>query len=229
MLVQSLQMGAKQVFIEGRSTCWSRCRPRASQAGSAEHRLWLIDGRWVGCTQAAMPERAGWVQGRLLAALADSLQNRRLQRPGAFESPKQAAQHRRHELPSRCKAKPRLATRLIAALAKPSRCWGAGDRRPRLHQHPPEARRQAGRRGRGAGRRPPTSATAGAHGHPRDGRVRLGQPDRPAARGPRPPGRPGRLDLPPVRDAGLPGHPRVLLQRRRRADRNPGHRPRRTA
>ena len=32
-----------------------------------------------------------------------------------------------------------------------------------------------------------------------DGRVRLGQPDRPAARGPRPPGRAGRRDLQPVR------------------------------
>ena len=56
----------------------------------------------------------------------------------------------------------------------------------------------------------------------RAGRVRLGQPDRPAARRPRSPGRARRRHLPPARDAGLGGDARVLLQRRRRADRHPG-------
>ena len=56
----------------------------------------------------------------------------------------------------------------------------------------------------------------------RAGRVRLCQPDRPAARGPCAPGRAGRLHLQPVRGAGLAGDARVLLQRRRRADRHAG-------
>jgi hypothetical protein len=57
---------------------------------------------------------------------------------------------------------------------------------------------------------------------PRDHRIRLGQPDRPAARRPRPPGRAGRRPVGAVRSAGPRGHPRVLLQRRRRADRHAG-------
>ena len=48
-------------------------------------------------------------------------------------------------------------------------------------------------------------------------------PDRPAARGPRPAGRAGRRHLQPVRHPGLGRLPRVLLQRRGRADRHPGH------
>jgi arginyl-tRNA synthetase len=46
----------------------------------------------------------------------------------------------------------------------------------------------------------------GAAQRTRAGRVRLGQPDRPAARGPWPPGRAGRRHLQPVRHAGLAGH-----------------------
>jgi hypothetical protein len=55
-----------------------------------------------------------------------------------------------------------------------------------------------------------------------DGGVRVGQPDRPAACGPWPPGGAGRRDLQPVRHPGLGRAPRVLLQRRRRADRHAG-------
>ena len=111
-------------------------------------------------------------------------------------------------------------------------CWHAGlralgrgdrNRRPGLHQHPPQARGQAADRARGAGRPARAIGTPADRRPARDGRVRLGQPDRPAARGPRPAGRAGRRDLQPVRHPGLAGLPRVLLQRRRRADRHPGH------
>ena len=56
----------------------------------------------------------------------------------------------------------------------------------------------------------------------RAGRVRLRQPHRPAARRPCAAGGAGRLHLQPVRRAGLAGDARVLLQRRRRADRHAG-------
>ena len=96
-----------------------------------------------------------------------------------------------------------------------------GDRGPGLHQPAPgAAAKQAvvaevlaagARYGAAAGQRPA-----------RDGRVRLGQPDRPAASGPCAPGGARRRAVQPVRDAGLAGHARVLLQRRRRADRHAG-------
>jgi DNA-binding transcriptional LysR family regulator len=80
------------------------------------------------------------------------------------------------------------------------------DRRPRLHQPAAAACRQAGGGGRGAGWPAKVRPAAGANGAQADGGVRLGQPHRPAARGPRPPGGAGRRDLQPVRDAGLGGH-----------------------
>ena len=84
----------------------------------------------------------------------------------------------------------------------------------------PRARRSSPRCWRGRRLRP-----ARRHRRAHHRRVRLGQSDRPAARRPRAPGRARRLDLQPARDAGLPRGARVLLQRRRRADRDP--RPRR--
>ena len=84
-------------------------------------------------------------------------------------------------------------------------------------------RGQAGRGGRGAGRRRRASAASRPTAAARDGRVRLGQPDRPAARGPRPPGGAGRLRSATCsRRQGWQVHARVLLQRRRRADRHAG-------
>ena len=75
----------------------------------------------------------------------------------------------------------------------------------------------------------PPSARAAAERRAGDGRVRLGQPDRAAARRPRAPGRARRRDLQPARDAGPARHARVLLQRRRRADRDAGGLGRRRA
>ena len=93
---------------------------------------------------------------------------------------------------------------------------------PGLHQLPPVAdcalRRGARRSSRRA--RPSAAAAAGA-GRTRRGGVRLGQSDRPAARRPRPPGGARRRDLHAARVAGLERDARVLLQRRRRADRQP--------
>ena len=94
-------------------------------------------------------------------------------------------------------------------------------RRPGVSQHPAQAPGQAagGRRGAGRGRR--LRQRAGertAH----DGGIRVGQPDRAPARGSRPAGGAGRRDLQPVCDPGLGRLARVLLQRRRRADRHPG-------
>ena len=110
-----------------------------------------------------------------------------------------------------------------AGRAALGRC--ARDRRAGLHQPAPQGRRQAGGGGRGGGGRRGLRPPAGAH-RPGAGRVRLGQPDRPAARRPRPPGGARRRDLQPVRDPGLAGHPRVLLQRRRRPESRPWARAR---
>ncbi len=94
-----------------------------------------------------------------------------------------------------------------------------GDRRRRIHQSLSQARLQA------AGREPHTGdrrslrpgyARPGAQG---PGRIRIGQSDRAAARGPRPPGRARRRHRGAPGSAGALGHARVLLQRRRRADR----------
>ena len=94
-------------------------------------------------------------------------------------------------------------------------------RRPRLHQPASRGYREASsgpgraRRRRGLWPFHPRSRQARAD------RVRLGEPDRAAARRPRPSGRARRRALEPARDAGLRGASRVLLQRRRRADRQP--------
>mmetsp|Transcript_1031 Transcript_1031/g.2648 ORF Transcript_1031/g.2648 Transcript_1031/m.2648 type:complete len:428 (-) Transcript_1031:507-1790(-) len=96
----------------------------------------------------------------------------------------------------------------------------ARDRRPGLHQHPPQACRQAGGGGRGAGRRHPFRRAPGDR-QACDGGVRVGQPHRPAACGPCAPGGARRCAVLAVQDPGPPGHARVLLQRRRRADRHP--------
>ena len=70
----------------------------------------------------------------------------------------------------------------------------------------------------------PPSAGSRAQRPARAGRVRLGQPDRPAARGPRPPGRAGRrASATCYATQGWDVYARVLLQRRRRADRHAGH------
>src|SRR5574343_630769 len=107
------------------------------------------------------------VKTELLQALAAVLEQTL---PGAgaravFESPKVAAHGD-------------LATTVAMQLAKPLQ---------RAPRQVAEALGQAGSGARGAGLRralrPPPGAGA-AH----DGRVRLGQPHRPAARGPRPPG-----------------------------------------
>ncbi len=114
------------------------------------------------------------------------------------------------------------ADRPVADTARVRALGGrVGDRRTGLHQHPPQARRQAGRGRRGLRRGRAFRPSARAR-HLGAGGVRLGQPDRAAARRPRAPGRAGRLVVPPVRDAGLEGQPRVLLQRRGRADRHAG-------
>ena len=75
---------------------------------------------------------------------------------------------------------------------------------------------------------PRARATGGAtvgRGAQGQRRVRLGQPDRPAARGPRPRRGAGRRDRVAARVDRARGHPRVLHQRRRRADRPAGPEP----
>ena len=127
----------------------------------------------------------------------------------AFESPKQAAHGdlavtAAMRLAKALKKHPREiaadAGRRAAARARGAALGrGARDRRPRLHQPAPatpQAQQRVVREVLAAGER---------FGHrprarrPRDGRVRVGQPDRPAARGPRPQGRARRLRVQPVR------------------------------
>ena len=149
----------------------------------------------------------------------------------AFESPKQAAHGdlaitAAMPLATPLKKNPReLAAALVERCARSRPCSAgcrtleiAGPGFINLRLKP--AAKQAVvaevlRGGDAFGRQPP-------RGRARAGRVRLGQPDRPAARGPRAPGGAGRLHLQPVRGAGLAGDARVLLQRRRRADRHAG-------
>ena len=101
-----------------------------------------------------------------------------------------------------------------------SRRWsiaGAGFINFRLKPAAQAGRRARSRCAQGArfGRAQAPSAQQGA------GRVRLGQSDRAAARRPRPPGGARRRDRRAARVAGRRGDARVLLQRRRRADRQP--------
>ena len=97
-----------------------------------------------------------------------------------------------------------LAQALVDALGAPARGAALGrgdrDRRPGLHQPAPQGRRPSRRwwprcwpPAMRFGSAAATAARAG------DGRIRLGQPDRPAARRPRPPGRARRRDLQPAR------------------------------
>ena len=100
------------------------------------------------------------------------------------------------------------------------------DRRPRLHQLP-SGRRMAPRRPvraarrRGGGLRPARRGPRRAG----PGRVHLGQPDRPDPRGQRLVGQLRRLPGPGAGPRRLPGEPRVLRQRHRRADQDPGGEP----
>ena len=126
----------------------------------------------------------------------------------AFESPKVAAHGdfactAAMQLAKPLERKPReLAEDLSAALLGHPAFHAVGrcdrDRRPGLPEHPPQDRRQAAGRARGAGRRRGFRRASPTRGRARAGRVRLGQPDRPAARGPRPPGRAGRRHLQPA-------------------------------
>ena len=93
-----------------------------------------------------------------------------------------------------------------------------GNCRRRIHQRLRHAGGAPGDRRAGAGRTERLRAVAGACRRARHGRVRVGESDRPAARRPRPAGGAGRRDRGAARVAGLCGHARVLLQRRRPAD-----------
>ena len=149
----------------------------------------------------------------------------------AFETPKQAdhgdlAVTAAMPLAKAQRRNPReVAAELIAALRAKTAVerWveSIAVAGPGLHQ-PASARRGAPARRRRGARRRRRLRHAAAERRSGHRRVRLGQPDRPAARRPRAPGRARRRDLQPARDAGPPRRARVLLQRRRRPDRDAG-------
>ena len=97
---------------------------------------------------------------------------------------------------------------------------GRGGRR-RIHQFHPRPARQDRRGPHGAGRRRQLRAFVDRRRAEGAGRVRLGQPDRPAARRPRARRRLWRVAVQPARIRRLGRHPRVLRQRRRAPDGHP--------
>jgi hypothetical protein len=144
----------------------------------------------------------------------------------AFESPKVAAHGdfactAAMQLAKPLKLNPRqLGEQLCAPRWRPrpftSAGWMTSTSRAPASQHPPQARRQAGSGARGAG------AGERFGYQPRNGSACWSNSSRPT-----PPARctwamaarpPGRRHLQPVRHPGLERAPRVLLQRRRRAD-----------
>ncbi len=90
-----------------------------------------------------------------------------------------------------------------------------------IHQPAHHGGGQAGDRAQRAARARVLRHRPCARRRARDGRVRVGQPDRPAASRPRAAGGARRRARQRAGGAGLAGHARVLLQRRRRADRQP--------
>ena len=150
-----------------------------------------------------------------------------------FESPKVAAHGDLACTAAMQLAKPlkqQSRARWPKACARPAgdaglRALGRGhrDRRPRLPEHPAQARGQAADRARSAGRRRAPSAASPPTARRMMVEFVSANPTGPAARGPRPPGRAGRRHLQPVRHPGLGRLPRVLLQRRGRADRHARH------
>ena len=126
--------------------------------------------------------------------------------------------------PRRSRRNPReVAQALVDALAaRPA--WSSAPKSPAPASSTSSSRRRRARRWCRASS-PSATPSAGserARGERVHGRVRLGQSDRAAARRPRPPGRARRRARATCSQSqGARRHARVLLQRRRRADREP--------